>query len=124
MEGTYRLPSWLTRRYHPRYSLPTNTRLVDAVVVPTSVAQVKALAALARKHGPGPPEAVSTANRFCMAFLYGGTGCLAAQNGGFRPPRAAFGLIPRGGGTNVSNMLEVQATMSSLVPAYSLHTNY
>jgi alkyldihydroxyacetonephosphate synthase len=51
------------------YPLLTNTRLVDAVVSPSSVEQVVALIALAKQH------------QFC--------------------------LIPRGGGTNVSNMLEV-----------------
>ena len=51
------------------YSVPSNTRLVDGVVRPGTVAEVQALVKLCAAHG------------LC--------------------------LIPRGGGTNVSNMLEV-----------------
>lgn len=63
-----------SRKVHSRggyyaYVLPTNTRMVDAVVFVESVEDVQALIEIARKH--------------------------------------KLVLIPRGGGTNVSNMLEV-----------------
>lgn len=51
------------------YEIPTNTRLVDAIFFPESVADVEAVVQIAREHN--------------------------------------LVLIPRGGGTNVSNMLEV-----------------
>ena len=67
--------------------------------------------------GVNAPSAFPTVNYFCMAFLYGGAGRVAAKNGGSRPGQvdetAAFDAIVR---LNVLLRLELRAHCYHMQP--------
>jgi hypothetical protein len=79
----------------------------------------------ARPGGGHAPFAFSTVNWFCMALvrMVAQDGCLAAQNGGFRPgqsaqrPRPPWASKRAAGAAEASAILELDATVAKMVAA-------